>query len=379
MFGGGKAQISYLKFDMEMLSLKCDKPEAYTGSTFYVKFVLGRLAHKSQDYTFESNVVEMKEAAYEGVSGFILDKNFEWQTKRCYFKVYQAEQGKKHKKLGEKKHDVAQYIIPADDSTELQITNDISLTFKIGFSIADPKLHEPLFRAANAVEAGGSEDASLIINKLSVVTGQESIANFSVATGSVVNQSILNFSIADANVANRITEQLGESSGDELPGIVEEEGEQDTQAAECKREQKGEYLAMQNKALIEICENLNEKLAKHDADEAKINKQFTYLTDLLTTSKNTVDSQFVEIEKLKKMLTASQAEVDKVKRQAQKDIMAAQFKADAVVQNYKMKESRDVIRAKAEIAIQKEMEKAAAKVAGGVTDAKEPEVPESEQ
>lgn len=59
--------------------------------------------------------------------------------------------------------------------------------------------------------------------------------------------------------------------------------------------------------------------------------------------------------------------------------MAAQFKADAVVQNYKMKESRDVIRAKAEIAIQKEMEKAAAKVAAGVTDAKEPEVPESEQ
>ena len=35
--------------------------------------------------------------------------------------------------------------------------------------------------------------------------------------------------------------------------------------------------------------------------------------------------------------------------------MASKFKADAIVQNYKMKENRDIIRAKAEIAIAQQM------------------------
>lgn len=219
-------------------------------------------------------------------------------------------------------------------------------------SIADPNQHKELFQAANKVDTMGSADGDVIIDRLSVVSGaNSSVANLSIADGSMINPSIMNFSIANASVANMIPEvKNDDEESDELPQIDEEEDSK-FEGDACTKEQRAEYLALQNRSLMEICEALEAKLAKHDNDQAKINKQFTFLTDQLTVQKETADKQAKELEDLKKSLEKSQNEATKAKRQADKEIMAAKFKADAVVQNYKMKESRDIIRAKAEIAI----------------------------
>jgi len=79
-----------------------------------------------------NKIVNMKDEKFEGVASFVLDKNFEWQRKKCFFKVYCSEHGKKHKKLGEKQHEVSQYISSFDDEpVSLQISKDIAITFKI--------------------------------------------------------------------------------------------------------------------------------------------------------------------------------------------------------------------------------------------------------
>lgn len=200
----------------------------------------------------------------------------------------------------------------------------------------------------------GYADNDVVIDKLSVVSGSvanSSIANLSIADGSMLNPSIMNFSIANASVANMIPEvKNDDEESDELPQIDEEEDAKFDGDA-CSKEQRAEYLALQNRSLIEICEALEAKLAKHDSDQSKINKQFTFLTDQLTVQKETVDKQAKELDDVKKSLEKTQNEATKAKRQADKEVMAAKFKADAIVQNYKMKESRDIIRAKAEIAI----------------------------
>lgn len=56
----------------------------------------------------------------------------------------------------------------------------------------------------------------------------------------------------------------------------------------CKKDEKAKYLAIQNKSLVEICESLEASVAKYDAEQGKINKQFNDITDQLTASQSTV-------------------------------------------------------------------------------------------
>jgi hypothetical protein len=220
-------------------------------------------------------VVNMTDQKFEGVASFVLDKNFEWQRKKCWFKLYCSEHGKKHKKLGEKQHEASQYISSFDDEpVTLSITKDISISFRMSLSIADPNQHKNLFQAANAVESRDSITGAAIIDKLSITSGSvaSSVANFSVADGSIANASILNFSLANASTANAIAEKGEESSGDELPSIAEDDDEIKADGEICTKDQKAQYLAMQNKSLIEIVEILELKLSKTEVDQGKINK-----------------------------------------------------------------------------------------------------------
>jgi hypothetical protein len=55
-----------------------------------------------EDGAEAKTVVELKDQKFEGVASFVLDKNFEWQRKKAWFKIYCSEHGKKFKKQGEK-------------------------------------------------------------------------------------------------------------------------------------------------------------------------------------------------------------------------------------------------------------------------------------
>lgn len=87
------------------------------------------------------------------MSNFILNKKFEWLPKSCEFKLYCSKKGKKFSKVGEKKYDVTAHIGQVDSApVELQISKDISLSFKINILPACPKLHRNLFEAANEAD-----------------------------------------------------------------------------------------------------------------------------------------------------------------------------------------------------------------------------------
>lgn len=110
------------------------------------------------------------------MTSFILDSNFEWQSKKCAFKLYSLTDGQKPKKIGEKNHNLAQYIGKFDDEpTELHITNNISFKFNCQMTIADPQVHKDLFLAANAIEDKASTSNDLVLKNLSVMN--DSIMN----------------------------------------------------------------------------------------------------------------------------------------------------------------------------------------------------------
>ena len=94
MFGGGKSQISYLKFDLEILTLQCPNPDRFDNQNFYAKFVIGKQEFKTTPVMFKENggeakkILELENQKFEGVASFVLDKNFEWQNKKCWFKIY---------------------------------------------------------------------------------------------------------------------------------------------------------------------------------------------------------------------------------------------------------------------------------------------------
>ena len=171
-----------------------------------------------EDGAEAKKVVELKDQKFEGVASFVLDKNFEWQRKKGFFKVYCSEHGKKFKKLGEKQHDVSQYISSFDDDpVELQVTKDVAITFRMELTIADPNQHKDLFVAANKVEMKDADSNDIIIDKLSVLSGSvaSSVANLSIADGSIANADITNFSLINQSVVNMIPETKDEESSDE--------------------------------------------------------------------------------------------------------------------------------------------------------------------
>lgn len=119
--------------------------------------------------------------------------------------------------------------------------------------IADPQVHEELFKAANAVESKSSTNNDVIIDKLSVTNA--SMAGFG-------NPSMLRTSVAF------VKQEDLQSSEDDIPAVIEEVADDGDM---CVPDDKEKYLAMQNKTLIEMVENLQDKLSKQTSAQDKVN------------------------------------------------------------------------------------------------------------
>lgn len=62
-----------------------------------------------------------------------------------------SKDGEDAKKIGEKQHDISLHIGKQDQPpTELQLSKDVALSFRFNLGLADAKLHQALFFAANA-------------------------------------------------------------------------------------------------------------------------------------------------------------------------------------------------------------------------------------
>lgn len=74
-------------------------------------------------------------------------------------------------------HDISTHIGKTGDAakipTELQLNKDISITFWCELGLADPRTHQHLFAAANALEGRHHTNPSIVVKKVTLANAKQ--------------------------------------------------------------------------------------------------------------------------------------------------------------------------------------------------------------